>query len=113
MILWVCEHDKRLKESSMFYRNIEKKLSQWLLNTARKPLILNGARQVGKSTVLKKFASENFRKLHYFNLEIENRLRILFESTLDPKEILKGLMIEKNIEINKETDLVFFDEIQA
>jgi len=97
----------------MFYRKIEDKLSKWLANTGRKPLILNGARQVGKSTVLKKFGAENFKKLHYFNFEIDEKLKILFENTLDPKEILKGLMIEKNIEINTNTDLIFFDEIQV
>lgn len=97
----------------MFHRKIEEKLDLWLVNKGRKPLILNGARQVGKSTVLKKFGSENFKKLHYFNLEIEEKLKLLFDTSLDPKEILKGLMIEKNIEINTETDLIFFDEIQS
>jgi predicted AAA+ superfamily ATPase len=97
----------------MFYRKIESKLKNWLVSPTRKPLIINGARQVGKSTVLKKFGTENFSRLHYFNFEVDNKLKILFENTLDPKEIIKSLMIERNIEINAATDLIFFDEIQV
>ncbi len=97
----------------MFYRSVQEELKKWKDNPERKPLIINGARQVGKSTALKQFGLENFPKVHYFNFEIESNLRNLFETSLSPASILKGLMIEKDIKIDHQHDLIIFDEIQS
>jgi predicted AAA+ superfamily ATPase len=61
-------------------RIAEKRLSQWLKNTRRKPMVIRGARQVGKSTLVMQFASENNLTLHEINLERHPALTDVFAS---------------------------------
>ena len=60
----------------MFTRNIEKDLKEWKISTIRKPLVLRGARQVGKTSVIRKFASKNFDNIIEVNLEQESQKKI-------------------------------------
>jgi len=96
-------------------RLIEKKLLQWKDKNNRKPLILNGARQVGKTYLLKQFGKENFNNCHYLDFEnMKNSLENVFNGpTLDPVEIIKKLefIVDKKIDIKN--DLLIFDEIQS
>ena len=96
-----------------YYRKIERDLISWSKLENRKPLILNGARQVGKTYVLNKFAKENFRTVHYLNFESDIKLLSLFQGGLEPKKIIDGIRLHRNIEIDVEHDILFFDEIQA
>jgi len=94
-------------------RNIIQKLLEWKSAPNRKPLIVRGARQVGKSYSIKEFGVNNLEgSLHIVNLESNPDWHSVFEKNFDVKRILAELEIflGKRIEVGK--DLLFFDEIQ-
>lgn len=93
-------------------RDLTEHLQKWKASERRKPLILNGARQVGKTHSLKEFGKSSYQKTAYLNFEKEERLAGYFESTLDPKKLLQILSIHTEIEIEPENTLIIFDEIQ-
>jgi len=93
-------------------RTIMNNLLIWKAQPKRKPLILMGARQVGKTFILKKFGEKEYLNTVYLNFEDNPRLCKLFDTTLDPKMILKALTIEMNSEIIEGKTLLIFDEIQ-
>jgi hypothetical protein len=93
-------------------RDIYKLLEEWKRSTRRKPLILNGARQVGKTYALKYFGKTSYEKMAYLNFEKNEKLAQYFDGTLDPKELIKILSIHTEIEIEPHRTLLFFDEIQ-
>jgi uncharacterized protein len=88
-------------------------LKTWKQSPARKPLILRGARQIGKTYLLKKFARSDFQAFHYVNFEKSSELLSLFDSNLNPKRILAGLELFLGRRIEVSTDLLILDEIQA
>ena len=88
-------------------------LLAWKHSNNRKPLILRGARQVGKTYELVKFAHQHYKNHHYFNFEKEGRLAALFDQDLDPSAIIQALSLYRQVTINIEHDLIIFDEIQA
>ncbi len=88
------------------------KLNSWYNSARRKPLIIRGARQVGKSTLVRKFAEAEGLKLYEVNLERNPKLEKSF-STLDPKLILQELEATVGKKIDSEKSLLFLDEIQA
>ncbi len=96
-------------------RDIIEQMSTWQNREDRKPFILQGARQVGKTYILKKYAKDNFPNVHYYDLEkFRDELLPIFEgSNIDPVEIIKKLEFISNIEINIDNDVVIFDELQA
>lgn len=94
-------------------RIILTQLSQWKAKKNRKPLILNGVRQSGKTHALKYFAENNFPQYHYFNFEEDPQVGALFEKDLHPERILNELSFYRNQPIDWEQDLIIFDEIQA
>lgn len=94
-------------------RKFKKKLLEWKKREDRKPLLVKGVRQVGKTFLLKQFGEEEFPSMHYFNFEKSDWLVKVFEEDLDPSRILNQLMFQSGRSINMETDLVFFDEIQV
>lgn len=93
-------------------RDIYRQLLAWKDSTQRKPLVLRGARQTGKTYILKKFGQAEYRDCHYFNFERDSRLSSFFSGNLDPKRILRDLAIYSGAEIHPKTDLLIFDEIQ-
>lgn len=99
-ILWIME------------REILNQLIQWKNRSARKPLILKGARQVGKTYILKKFGEQEFQHCHYFNFEKDPKLAEAFQTDLDPKRILLDLSFQKKMKIQIDKDFIIFDEIQ-
>lgn len=96
----------------MFYRNKIRMLADWKDLSTRKPIILQGARQVGKTYLLKTFGRENFKRIHYFNFEEDGKLASIFKLDLKPQRILDDLGLYNNQAIQKE-DLIIFDEIQS
>ena len=92
-------------------RMIYKKLVEWKTSLRRKPLILKGVRQCGKTYILRKFGEENYSNVAYFNFEEDRRLASFFEKDLDPHRILQDLRLQRDIRIDEDT-LIIFDEIQ-
>lgn len=93
-------------------RDIIKQLIKWKARPDRKPLIMKGARQVGKTFILKKFGEQEFEHTHTFNFEKEPKYAAAFEESLDPKKILRDLSLIQNKRIDTAKDLIIFDEIQ-
>lgn len=94
-------------------RKVGKLLSEWKNSPKRKPLIINGARQVGKTYIVEKFGKENYQSILYLNMEIEDALGKFLETELSPEKIVQYLEATKGIDIKVEETLIFFDEIQA
>lgn len=93
-------------------RTIIKALTDWKDAKKRKPLILRGARQVGKTYILQAFGKTAFARFHYVNFEHDERLCALFEKDLSPERILEELQFYLDDSIDKARDLIIFDEIQ-
>ncbi len=93
-------------------RKIMKKLLEWKDNKNRKPLILRGARQVGKTYILQQFGKENYKNIAYFNFDHDTDLYQLFENTKNPERILEQLALVCGKAIEPKNTLIIFDEIQ-
>ena len=93
-------------------RHIFKNLHRWKESASRKPLILKGARQVGKTYALLKFGEQAYENIAYLNFETSPQLHELFSKGLNPQNIIKVLTIELSSEIIPGKTLIFFDEIQ-
>lgn len=95
----------------MFKRDITVKLTEWKAKSTRKPLIIRGARQVGKTTVVRQFAAD-FEQFIYLNLELPGD-RKPFEDFINFDTLLQSLFFLKNLSLTKrDKTLVFIDEIQ-
>lgn len=95
----------------MFPRSISIELAKWAKMDKHKPLVLRGARQVGKTTVIKVFGSK-FDVFIYLNLEISAE-RNLFERDLPIAQLIQSIFLHKNVSrTNQQTLLIFIDEIQ-
>lgn len=93
------------------YRKFYGVLEEWEDKKTKEPLLVTGARQVGKTWIIKKFCSERYNDHLYLNFESEPGLSDIFEESLEPYEILKKIGIYKGRKIDVSTAL-FFDEIQ-
>lgn len=94
-------------------RKISKWLSEWKTNPKRMPLIINGARQVGKTYIIKQFGKEQYEHLLYLNLEIEDNFCKFLETELSPDKIIQYLEAAKGVNVKAGNTLIFFDEIQV
>ena len=84
----------------------------WKREPARKPLLLDGARQVGKTWLIDRiFGPQEFRAVHRFDFRREPGLARLFADSLDPRAILSNLELHVDADIDVDRDLVFFDEV--
>jgi predicted AAA+ superfamily ATPase len=89
------------------------KLIEWKNKTDRRPLIIHGARQVGKTYLINEFGAQNYKNTIYINLETNLRIASFFEEDISPQRIIKYLESSFNIEIVPGQTLIVFDEIQA
>ncbi len=87
-------------------------LYKWKASADRKPLILQGARQVGKTWLMKEFAKEAYKQCAYVNFEDNEMLRQLFEHDFDIQRIITSIQWATGIDINPDDTLIIFDEIQ-
>ncbi|MCK4764173.1 MAG: ATP-binding protein [Candidatus Aminicenantes bacterium] len=94
-------------------RFLYKDLLTWKSQDSRKPLLLQGARQVGKTYLLKEFAEREYENCAYFNFEQTPEVGALFESSLDPAVLIESLSAFAGRKIKPGSTLIFFDEIQA
>ena len=100
-------------EISLFNSNISLLLRKWLDTPKRKPLVLLGARQVGKTHALNELSKHIKGRTHVFDFEETRSLHKLFAEDIDPKTLLNGLEFASGRAIDPKVDLVIFDEIQA
>ena len=94
------------------YRYKMEELKKWKESENRKPLIIRGARQVGKTWLIKEFGQNNYEKCAYINFDDNSRMKQLFSDDFDIDRIMQGLKIEAGVNIEPENTLIIFDEIQ-
>ena len=88
------------------------KLLAWKNSPYRKPLILKGVRQVGKTWILKEFGKLNYKNIAYFNFDENKEYKQFFETTKNVERILQNLMLASGQKIEPENTLIIFDEVQ-
>jgi predicted AAA+ superfamily ATPase len=93
-------------------RDITAKLQQWQAKPNRKPLIVRGARQIGKTWALKKFGEQCYKYVAYFNFDSSDELCRAFDETKDPHRLLGTLKLFTSVPILPGETLLIFDEIQ-
>jgi len=97
----------------MIERNLMSQLLAWKNDSERKPLILRGIRQCGKTWLLQEFGKRHFQNIAYFNFERNDRLHSVFSKDIDPARILMDLSVLARMKIEPQSTLIIFDEIQA
>ena len=93
-------------------RNAIEALLKWKNDEERKPMVLKGARQVGKTWLMKEFGKNHYDNYVYFNFDEEDELQSIFETNKNPKRIIELLSLVAGEKILPGTTLVIFDEIQ-
>lgn len=96
----------------IMYREKIKELEEWKKLKDRMPLIIRGARQVGKTWIMKEFGKNNYENVAYINFDGNDRMARLFEGDFDINRIIQGLKVETGVDIDKKNTLLIFDEIQ-
>lgn len=94
------------------YRYKIEELKKWKESKDRKPLIIRGARQVGKTWLMKEFGKQEYQQVAYINFDDNERMNQLFSGDFDIERIIQGLKIESGVNIEAENTLIIFDEIQ-
>ena len=87
-------------------------LVNWKNSKDRKPLIIRGARQVGKTWLMKEFGTTNYEQYAYINFDNNERMESLFNGNLDIERIITALQIETGVKIKAPNTLIIFDEVQ-
>ncbi|MFC1761644.1 ATP-binding protein [Planctomycetota bacterium] len=93
-------------------RFLDKSLLSWKDQSSRKPLLLQGARQVGKTYLLEEFGRREFNNYHLFDFTEAPALQRIFEQDLNPERIIQDLSIYADRDLSLAEDLIIFDEIQ-
>ena len=94
------------------YRIAMEKLLKWKDSKRRKPLIIEGARQVGKTWLMKEFGRQAYAETVYINFDSNSRMSELFSADLDIERIMLGLELYAGKKINPDNTLLIFDEVQ-
>ena len=94
-------------------RDIFNTLLQWKASDRRKPLLLKGARQTGKTYALRQFGREQYERFFCFNFEEKPEIADFFQRSLEPARILRNLSLYADRGIRPGKDLIIFDEVQA
>ena len=88
------------------------KLKQWKEKKNRKPLIIRGARQVGKTWLMKEFGRTCFKKVAYVNFDSNARMRQVFEGDINIERLILAISAETGVSIDSQDTLLIFDEVQ-
>ena len=94
------------------YREAIKKLDKWKSSRYRKPLIIEGARQVGKTWLMKEFGKTTYKDTVYINFDSNTAMSELFSTDLRPERLIAGIEIYSGKKVEPESTLIIFDEIQ-
>ncbi|MDR0573617.1 MAG: AAA family ATPase [Tannerella sp.] len=95
------------------YRSSIKQLIKWKLDKNKKPLVVLGARQVGKTWLIQEFGKKEYRQMAYINFERADELRNTFLPDLNPKRLITEFELYSNLHITPEDTLIVLDEIQT
>ena len=95
------------------YRAITEDLLRWKDKSNHKPLIIQGARRVGKTTLIRDFGSKNYKETVYINLENNRRMSEFFSGDLNVERLIMGIELYYGFKIIPEKTLIFFDEVQT
>ena len=93
-------------------RELMKSLVKWKMAPRRKPLILKGARQVGKTWLMKEFGRRYFQNIVYINFDNNPRMQQIFEQDYDIRRILLAFQVETGESIRPQETLIILDEVQ-
>ena len=93
-------------------RDTIEKLKQWKDDTNKQPLIIQGARQVGKTWLMQEFGKRHYQKTAYFNFDSDKNLKEIFNEDFNIKRIVRALEIIAGFKFSLENTLIIFDEIQ-
>ncbi len=93
-------------------RTIYAKLIEWKNKKNKKPLVIKGARQIGKTWIVKEFGKNEYEEFVYVNCDSNERVRELFEHDFNINRIIRGLSALSGKSIQKRQTLIFFDEVQ-
>lgn len=93
-------------------RRCLQKLEKWKNDAMRKPLLLMGARQVGKTWLMKEFGRSNYTKVAYIRFDSNEHVKEIFKGDLNIARVLESLSLEVGFRISPEDTLIVFDEIQ-
>lgn len=103
-----------MESSELLKRKVDGYLKEWKSNDARLPLIIKGARQIGKTESIKKFAKENYKSVVEINFALQKQYKEIFDDGFDVDIILKNIsLINPEFEFIPNDTLFFFDEMQA
>ncbi len=94
------------------YRVAIETLNQWKEKKNRKPMIIRGARQVGKTWLMKEFATKSYQSNVYINFDNNQQMQELFNANLDIERLVTGLELYSGIKIDPSETLLIFDEVQ-
>lgn len=94
------------------YRMAMEQLQQWKTKKRRKPLIIRGARQVGKTWLMKEFGAGEYKSTVYINFDNNERMKTLFEGGLEVERLITGLELYAGHKIDPDNTLLIFDEVQ-
>ena len=94
------------------YRTALEQLKKWKAKKRRKPLIIRGARQVGKTWLMKEFGKSEYTSVVYINFDNNERMKALFEGGLEVKRLVTGLELYAGHKIDPDNTLLIFDEVQ-
>lgn len=94
-------------------RNAFQELIEWKNSKKRKPLIIQGARQVGKTWLMKEFGKREYKKVVYVSFDRNKKLKNIFSETVETDVLISALELSSNINIEPNNTLIILDEIQA
>lgn len=94
------------------YRTAMERLRKWKMKKRRKPLIIRGARQVGKTWLMKEFGANEYEETVYINFDSNERMKKLFEGGLEVRRLIMGLELFAGYKIDPDNTLLIFDEVQ-
>lgn len=94
------------------YRTALEQLKRWKAKKHHKPLIIRGARQVGKTWLMKEFGANEYASVVYINFDNNERMKTLFEGSLEVKRLITGIELYAGHKIDPDNTLLIFDEVQ-
>lgn len=106
--------NQSITSTPVLKRKIDRFLADWKARPGRNPLVIKGARQIGKTFSVMEFAKANYEHIVYINFILESRYRDIFADGYDVESVVKNITyLNPNVKIEPGKTLVFFDELQA